>query len=258
MTHTTAAPIIILVRSQLPENVGMVARAMLNCELIELRLVAPQFDWPHERAEAASCNATAVLERVKVFDSVAAAVADLSFVLATTARERHMVKPIYSPTAAIEYALSRPPGERVGILFGPEKAGLLNEDLMLADAILTAPLNPQFSSLNLAQAVLLVAWEWRRLTVVSADKIQPTKGSPLATKESLHNFYTRLVAMLDESGFLRVQDKRPKMVRNIKNIFDRAQLTEQEVQTLFGMLRSIKDPGIKPRRKKHASARRRA
>ena len=154
-------PAIILVAPQLGENIGAVARAMLNCGLTDLRLVNPRDGWPNPAAEAMASGAVVVLEQARVFDTVEAAIADLQAVYATTARGRDMLKPVVTPRQAVtEIHQHSQIGQRCGILFGPERAGLSNEDLVYADAALMVPLHPGFSSLNLAQAVLLVAYEW--------------------------------------------------------------------------------------------------
>src|SRR6266481_8751642 len=156
-----AAPVIILVRPQLGENIGMAARAMLNCGLSRLRLVSPRDGWPNPKAERAASGADVVLDKAKVFDAVGEAVADLERVVATTARNRELTQRIVTPRqAAAEMRGWIGQTEKVGILFGPERTGLTNDDMVYADTALSIPLNPQFSSLNIAQAVLLVAYEW--------------------------------------------------------------------------------------------------
>jgi tRNA/rRNA methyltransferase len=156
-----AGPAIILVEPQLGENIGTAARAMLNCGLVDLRLVRPRDGWPNRKAVAAASGADAVIENVRLFDSTAEAVADLSRVYATTARHRGQIKPVVTPRqAATEMRAALGRGEKTGVLFGPERTGLHNDDIPLADTVLQVPLNPAFSSLNLAQAVLLIGYEW--------------------------------------------------------------------------------------------------
>ncbi|WP_299620863.1 RNA methyltransferase [Pelagibius sp.] len=236
-----AAPVIVLVAPQLGENVGMVARAMLNCGLTELRLVRPRDGWPSEKAEAAASGALEVIQGVCLFDSTEAAVADLQRVYATTARPRGMVKPVVTPAeAARELRAAAAAGERTGLLFGPERSGLVNDDIALADAVLTVPLNPAFSSLNLAQAVLLVGHAW----FLAADATPPRKletgGAQAASKAELVNFFERLEAALDETGFLYPPEKRPTMVRNLRNLFQRMAPTEAEVNTLHGIVSALR------------------
>lgn len=233
-------PAVILVRPQLAENVGTSARAMLNCGLTDLRLVAPRENWLSDKAIAASSGAHAVLESARAFDSTEAAIADLHRVYATTGRNRFMVKPVVTPRqAATELRGHIARGLGCGILFGPERTGLENDDVALADVVVTVPLNPDFASLNLAQSVLLLAYEWFQ----SGDPAEPramTKGAaPVADKAQLLGFFQHLERELDDCGFFRVAEKRPNMVRNIRNMFERAALTLQEVRTLHGIVHEL-------------------
>ena len=235
-----AAPAIILVRPQLGENIGMAARAMLNCGLSEMRLVAPRDGWPSERAQRAASGADVVLDEARVFDSVAEAVADLQHVVATTARTRELVQRIVTARhAASEIRGWIGAGERVGILFGPERTGLENDDIVHADTALSIPLNPQFSSLNIAQAVLLVSYEW----IASADETPVERMSEhatrLADKDELQNLFVHLERALDQSGFLRHQAMRPAMINNLRALLQRAAMTEQEVRTFHGVIKFL-------------------
>ena len=235
-----AAPVIILVRPQLGENIGMAARAMLNCGLSELRLVAPRDGWPNERAQRAASGADVVLDAAKVFGGVADAVADLQRVVATSARTRELVQRIVTAReAAAEIRGWVGQGERVGILFGPERTGLENDDAVHADTALTIPLNPQFSSLNVAQAVLLVAYEW----IASADATPAERMSDHATrpatKDEQQNLFDHLERALDQSGFLRHKEMRPAMVNNLRALLQRAGMTEQEVRTFHGVIKFL-------------------
>ena len=237
---TAIAPAIILVRPQLGENIGMAARAMLNCGLSEMRLVAPRDGWPSERAQRAASGADVVLDEARVFDSVAEAVADLQHVVATTARTRELVQRIVTARhAAREIRGWIAAGERVGILFGPERTGLENDDIVQADTALSIPLNPQFSSLNVAQAVLLVSYEW----IASADETPVERMSEHATrpadKDELQNLIAHLERALDQSGFLRHQAMRPAMVNNLRALLQRATMTEQEVRTFHGVIKFL-------------------
>jgi tRNA/rRNA methyltransferase len=235
------APAVILVRPQLGQNIGMVARAMLNFGLTELRLVAPRDGWPNEEAVNAASGADRVVEGATIFETTEAAVADLQRVFATTARPRDMVKPVFTPAAAVaELRDAASAGQRAGLLFGPERSGLTNDDVVLAEAIVTVPLNPAFTSLNLAQSVVLVAYEWFQAGAPAAPRpLRGEQSSPSATAEELGNFFRRLENALDASGFLRVREKRPIMVRHLRNIFTRARLTQQEVNTLHGVVASL-------------------
>jgi tRNA/rRNA methyltransferase len=233
-------PVIVLVEPQLAENIGATARAMLNCGLTELRLVQPRPEWPSERARANSSGAEAVLEAAVLHRSVAEATADLQRVYASTARARDLTKLVMTPPqAAAEMRAGLGRGERVGVLFGPERSGLLNDDVALADAVIAVPLNPDFSSLNLAQAVLIVAYEWFKAADASPPVALHHNASPPATKAHLTSFLGRLEAELDACGFLRNADMRPAMVRNIRALFGRAELTDQEVRTLHGILTEL-------------------
>ncbi len=234
------APAIILVRPQLGANIGAAARAMLNFGLSELRLVAPRDGWPNEHALKAASGANALIEKAQLFDTVSDAVADLDYVVATTARPRDMVKHVFTPEeGAARLKQTMAEGGRPGVLFGAERAGLHNDDIALADAIITAPLNPGFSSLNLGQAVLLLSYEWRRQHDTTPADVLTMNDTRPATKAELGGFFGHLEQALDETGFLLPEEKRPGMVRNIRNMFQRAELTEQEVRTLRGVVAAL-------------------
>ncbi len=234
------APAIILVEPQLGENIGMVARAMLNCGLSDLRLVNPREGWDRDKAEKSSSGATVVLNQAKFYSSTKEAVADLQTVYATTARVRDMVKPMVTPRKAAEESVAlAAKDQKVGVLFGKEAKGLHNDDVALADAIMHLPLNPAFASLNLAQAVLLIGYEWFTMNDATEGRYLNTSNSKTsrpASKQEVIGFFEHLERELDSSGFLRVEEKRPSMVRNIRNIFSRIELTLQEVQTLRGIV----------------------
>jgi len=237
---TAGGPAVILVDPQLGENIGAAARAMLNCGLSDLRLVRPRDGWPNPKAVANASGADTVLEAARLYDSAEAAVADLKRVYATTARHRGMIKRVVTPrrgAAEMRKALAR--GEGVGILFGPERTGLLNDDIALADAVVSVPLNPGFASLNLAQAVLLVGYEWFQAGDKAPASELVTNETRPATKAELLNFFAHLEARLDDCGFLRNVEKRPSMVRNIRNLFQRAALTHQEIRTLHGIIAEL-------------------
>lgn len=219
------------------ENIGAVARAMLNCGLTELRLIAPRDGWPNPAAWPMAAGADAILDAVTVFDDTAAACADLNRVYATTARPRDMPKPVLDPRAAAA-VLRREAAEgaRCGLLFGAERSGLDNDEVAAADAVVTAPLNPDFSSLNIAQAVLLSAWEWRM-----ADPPPPADPVPRATHEEMGGLFTHLETALEARGFFKTLEKKPKMVRNLRALFQRADLSDQEVRTLRGVIACLID-----------------
>jgi tRNA/rRNA methyltransferase len=233
-------PVVILVRPQLGENIGMAARAMLNCGLGSLRLVSPRDGWPNPKAQRAASGADVVLEKAEVFASVTDAVADLPRVIATTARNRELSQRILTPRrAAAEMRTWVGQGEQVGILFGPERTGLTNDDMVHADTALSIPLNPQFSSLNIAQAVLLVAYEWLASgDETPAEQMSEHSARP-ADKEELANLFAHLERALDESGFLRNKAMRPAMVNNLRALLQRAAMTEQEVRTFHGVIKFL-------------------
>ncbi len=232
-----AGPAIILVEPQLGENIGAVARAMLNCGLTDLRLVKPRDGWPSDPARRAAAGADIVIDGARLFDSVEDAIADLQAVYATTARLRDMVKPVLSPKAAVERMVAAEgQGHTTGVMFGPERSGLTNDHVTLADAALTFPLNPGFTSLNLAQAVLLVGWEWRQQsTEAPVDELVPAISTP-ATHGDMTHLFAHIEAELETGGFYFPPENRPHMVRNLRNLFLRANLTEQDVKTLHGVI----------------------
>ena len=234
-------PAIVLVGPQMGENVGAAARAMLNCGLTELRLVSPRDGWPNERAQAmATGGSRDVIDRARVFGSTAAAVADLHRVYATTARRRDMLKPAIGPRdLASEIRGHDAEGLRSGVLFGPERTGLDNDDVALASHIVHIPLNPGYSSLNLAQAVLLVAYAWFEAESGAAAPRARTSATAPATSAQLVNLFEHLEQELDASGFLRVAEKRGIMVRNLRSILHRAELREHEVRALHGVVSSL-------------------
>jgi tRNA/rRNA methyltransferase len=242
-TALEGGPAIILVEPQLGQNIGTAARAMYNCGLTDMRIVNPRDGWPNPNAQAAASGADVVLERAKLFDTVEQAIADLKHVYASTARDRYMVKRIVTPRQAMtEVRTFIGEGEASGILFGPERMGLINEHIALADTVLSVPLNPAFSSLNLAQAVLLIGYD-----DTPAEQLALGHSVP-AEKEHLLRFFEHLEEELDRSGFMRNEEKRPSMVRNLRNLFQRAGCTEQELRTLHGVVTAF----CGPRKKKAA------
>lgn len=243
-------PVVILVRPQLGENIGMAARAMLNCGLTQLRLVAPRETWPNQQAQRAAAGADLVLDRAELFADVAAAVADLHCVMATTARPRDLAIRVLQPRHAVaELRQERAAGSRIGVLFGPERTGLENDELLLARAAIAVPLNPAFASLNVAQAVLLIAYEWAMAEIDMPGETLVMHDTRPATGAELTGLFGQLEAALDEADFWRVPEKRPGMIRNIRAMFQRARLTEQEVRTLRGIVKSLAEHRISRRRK---------
>lgn len=251
-TAVDNAPAVVLINPQLGENIGMAARAMLNNALTELRLVDPVHGWPNDHAVKPAAGADVVLNGVKVYDTTPEALADLSHVYATTARDRDMTKRVVTARAAAE-EMRRviAEGGKPGVIFGREAWGLNNDDVALADTLITIPLNPAFSSLNLAQAVLLVGYEWYQ----SGDETPPAddripKDTRPANKHELVGMFEHLEQELDDCGFLRPPEKRPIMVRNIRNIFQRANMTEQEVRTFRGVISGLVRKHERPKNKK--------
>jgi tRNA/rRNA methyltransferase len=232
-----AAPCIILDRPQLAENIGAVARVMANFGLEELRLVAPRDGWPQERAWPSASGADWPLDNAKLFSTVAEAIADLKLVFATTARNRGLAIPVMNPRQGAEALISNADLPS-GLLFGAERAGLETEDLALTQGIVTIPIDPRFKSLNLAQAVALNAYEWR-MAVDSAPPAEFRQPSPPATQAELMGLYAHLEHDLDEAGFFHPPAKMPSMVTNLRVIFARAGLTEQEVRTLRGVVTAL-------------------
>jgi tRNA/rRNA methyltransferase len=244
-------PAIVLVRPQLGENIGFAARAMANFGLTDLRLVTPRDGWPNDKAHAAAAGAAFLIDQSKIYASVEDAVAELNFVLAATARPRDLVKLVLSPESAAQDLRRRGlAGERSGILFGPERSGLDNDDIALADAILTAPVNPDFASLSLPQAVLLFGYEWlKSVSPPSLGRVTDFDGPAReglaipdtrpATRAELFALFEHLEAELDNTGFLRPPEKRPSMTRNIRNMFHRMGATEQDVRTWRGIVAAL-------------------
>lgn len=233
------APVIILVAPQLGENIGMCARAMLNCAVTELRLVSPRDGWPNPAAVSAASGAASVLDAAKIYGTTKEAVADLEYVLATTARGRDMVKPVLPPEIAAQEIRSRHRDKtaKCGILFGPERTGLENDDIALADAILNIPLNPGFSSLNLAQAVLLVCFSWLTAENPFALAAPPAAHDAApAAKGEIELLLAHIEDELSKGGFFRSPAQKPTLIRNIRNFFFRAAPTLQEVRTLHGVV----------------------
>ncbi len=242
---------IVLVRPQLAVNIGMCARAMANFGLSDLRLVSPREGWPREGARrkaayAAAASASGLLDRAKVFDSVKDAVADLNYVYATTARERGQLKRVDTPAEAMpEAARAIAGGEKRGVLFGPERTGLDNDDVALADSIITFPVSPGYASLNIAQAVLLCGYEWFKAAHGDVAPFAAPERSPPATREMVVAFFEMLEGHLEEGGFFRPAPKRPVMQRNLRNIFHRIGMTQQDVRTLWGaIVRLVEGPRV--------------
>jgi tRNA/rRNA methyltransferase len=233
-------PVVVLVRPQLADNIGACARAMANGGLFHLRLVAPREGWPQPKAWRNSSGAHRILDEAVVFGNVADAVADLQHVFATCPRPRHIIKPVLTARgAAAELREICRRDLRAGLLFGPERAGLDNDDMARADALVRYPLNPAFMSLNLAQAVMVMAYEWWMADDATSPRELMTNETRVATKAEMENFLGHLVDQLDACGFLRNTEKRPGMVRNLRHLFQRGEVTEQELRTLHGVVTEL-------------------
>jgi tRNA/rRNA methyltransferase len=254
-------PTMILVRPQLADNIGMVARAMANFGLEDLRLVAPRDGWPNEKALIAASGADFIIDAAPAFATLAGAMADLNYVVATTARQRDLTKPVLTPEQAATEIMSRmADGQRCGVLFGPERTGLDGDEVAVADAIVMAPVNPRFASLNLAQAALLFGYEWMKASHAGTLGRVTTFETPLqtglhtrksepATKEELLGFVGQLESELERLGFFNSGHKRQAVMRNIHSMFARMDATEQEVRTLRGIVATLskgKGPSRKP------------
>ncbi|CAN5783175.1 RNA methyltransferase [soil metagenome] len=237
-------PVFVLVEPQLGENIGAAARAMWNFGLDRLRLVAPRDGWPNARAAALASGAGRVIDQAGLYPTTAEAVADLHRVYASTARPRDLVKPVLSPEAAMADARARAArGERIGILFGPERAGLVNADIVRAHAVISVPVNPAFASLNLAQCVLLLAYEWRRQGAEPAAAPQDRAGARPATSIEVERLIEGLEARLDAAGFFFPQIRRARMQSKLANLMRRTVLTEADIRTLHGVFRALSRDG---------------
>jgi tRNA/rRNA methyltransferase len=233
-------PTVILVEPQLGENIGTAARAMANFGLSELRLVKPRDEFPNARARAAASGADRVLDAAELFDTPQAAIADCTLVFATTARAHDQAKPVVSAEEAARLMAPRiAAGEKVGLLFGRERWGLENDEVALADYIVTLPVNPAFASLNLAQAVLILGYEWFKLAGGGVLPFAMPQKSEPATKEQLFAFFETLERELERVEFFRPPEKRATMTVNLRNIFHRIQPTRQDIQTLHGVFTAI-------------------
>jgi tRNA/rRNA methyltransferase len=233
------APAIVLVRPQLGENIGKAARAMLNFGLTDLRLVKPRDGWPNPSAGPAASGADIVLEKARVFETVADAVADCPFVYATTVRKRGLVIPVVGPEEAAREIRSQAGAS--AILFGAERSGLETDEVAIAQKILTVPVNPEFRSLNLAQAVILVAYEWSKHEALAV----PTEGEPAeprATQAQLEGLIGQMDGALDSAGYYFPPDRTPVTRNTMRTILSKAGWSNREIQALRGMLRALVNP----------------
>ena len=233
-------PVVVLVEPQLGENIGMCARAMGNFGLTRLRIVKPRDGWPNLHARRAAAGADQILDGAELFETVEAALADCSLVLATTARAHDQAKPVIGPDeAARQMTVEIGGGGTAAILFGRERSGLENDEVALANRIVTFPVNPGFASLNLAQAVLLMGYEWFKLVTQNTLPFAMTERSERASSHQMQAFFDNLVAELDKVEFLRPPEKRETMLVNLRNIFTRMEPTKQDMHTLHGVVMAI-------------------
>ena len=231
-------PTIILVKPQLAENIGMVARAMKNCCIEELRVITPEQSPTDIIALRASSGSEEILTNAKIYNTTKEAIADLEIVYSATARPRHQVKQVMT---AEFMAKNYPSDKKVGFMFGCERTGLENDDISLSDAIVEVPLNPEHSSLNLAQAVLILSYEYYKTTISENPSRFVTNGGEIAPKEKLLKFLSKLNDDIKQSPRLKDKDHTESLIRNINNIFTRSQLTEQELNSLYGIINILKD-----------------
>ncbi len=240
MPTDTPQPVIVLVRPQMGENIGAAARAMWNFGLDRMRLVAPRDGWPNPASVAMASGAGRLLDEAALSPTTAEAVSDCSYVFATTARQRGLTKPVFSPEAAMAKAAEKiAAGEKVAVLFGPERAGLENDDIARANAIITVPVNPEFFSLNLAQCVLLTAYEWRRASAeITAETVEMGKAD-WATGIEMEKLAQHYEDRLDAAGFFYPPEKADGMKINLRNLWSRMRLTRADVQMLHGVMRQM-------------------
>ncbi|WP_194095455.1 RNA methyltransferase [Marivivens aquimaris] len=232
-------PAFILLRPQMGENIGAAARGMWNFGLDRMRITSPRDGWPNQKAVAMASGAGRLLDEAQMFDTTADAVGDCTYVYATTARPRGLTKPVFSPEAAMQDAARRiAEGQNVAVMFGPERAGMDNEDIAQANAIISVPVNPEFSSLNLAQCVLLTAYEWRRASTEVVHERTDAAGE-WATQIEVEKLAEHYEGQLTEAGFFYPEDKAPSMKMNLRNLWSRMPLTRHDVQILHGIMRQM-------------------
>ena len=240
MPSQTSQPAFVLVRPQMGENIGAAARAMWNFGLDRMRIVAPRDGWPSSKAVAMASGAGRLLDEARLSPDVPDALADCSFVFATTARPRGLTKPVFSPEAAMKLAAEKiAAGEKVAVMFGPERAGLENEDVAKANAIISVPVNPAYGSLNLGQCVLLTAYEWQRQVGKIEHQVVEMGKADWATGVEIEKLSDHFESRLDEAGFFYPATKAPNMKVNLRNLWSRMALTNADVQMLHGIMRQM-------------------
>ncbi|WP_425100592.1 RNA methyltransferase [Tropicibacter sp. S64] len=240
MPTDTPQPSFVLVRPQMGENIGAAARAMWNFSLDRMRIVAPRDGWPNPNAVAMASGAGRLLDEAQLFEDIAGATGDCTFVFATTARPRDLTKPVYSPEEAMREAARRiGEGQRVAVMFGPERAGMENDDIAQANAIISVPVNPGFASLNLAQCVLLCAYEWQRASTEVTPLREEMAGTDWAEVAEVNHLARHYEETLETAGFFFPEHKADSMKLNLRNLWSRMPLTRVDVQMLHGIMRQM-------------------
>ena len=239
MSTDVPQPAFVLIRPQMGENIGAAARAMLNFGLNRMRITSPRDGWPNQKAVAMASGAGRVLDDAQIFASTADAIGDCVYVYATTARPRELTKPVFSPEAAMQDAAQRlSQGQKVAVMFGPERAGMENDDISRANAIVTVPVNPEFPSLNLAQCVLLMGYEWRRATTEVTAQTVSMEGD-WAEQIEIEKLAEHYESRMEDAGFFYPAAKASNMKTNLRNLWSRMPLTRADVQMLHGVLRQM-------------------
>ena len=239
MSQDTPQPAFVLIRPQMGENIGAAARAMWNFGLDRVRITSPRDGWPNQKAVAMASGAGRLLDEAVMCETTTEAVADCTYVYATTARPRELTKPVFTPAHAMKDAAQRiANGEKVAILFGPERAGLENDDIAKVNAIISVPVNPEFASLNLAQCVLLVGYEWRQATVETVAATVSMDGE-WATQQEMEKLAEHYEDRMETAGFFFPEHKAPSMKINLRNLWSRMPLTRADIQMLHGIMRQM-------------------
>ena len=239
MPEKLLQPSFVLIRPQMGENIGAAARAMWNFGLDRMRIVAPRDGWPNQKAVAMASGAGRLLDEVQLFAATPDAIGDCDFVYATTARPRGLTKPVMTPETAMRDAHERlATGQKVAVMFGPERAGMENDDISRANAIISVPVNPVFPSLNLAQCVLLTGYEWRRASAETPATRVDAAGE-WANQIEVEKLAEHYEGRLQDAGFFFPEDKAPNMKTNLRNLWSRMPLTRADVQVLHGILRQM-------------------
>lgn len=239
MPHPTPQPAFVLIRPQMGENIGAAARAMWNFGLDRMRITSPRDGWPNQKAVAMASGAGRLLDEALMCDSTAEAIADCTYVYATTARPRELTKPVFTPAHAMKDAAQRiANGEKIAVLFGPERSGMENDDIAKANAIISVPVNPDFPSLNLAQCVLLCGYEWRQATEDTIPATVSMEGV-WATQTEMEKLAEHYEDRMETAGFFYPEHKAASMKVNLRNLWSRLPLTQADVQMLHGIMRQM-------------------